>query len=241
KVGAGVSNAGGDIGRAVIHRFQQFRTQSFPEGVVYRWKILARECAGGLGAHAIQMQALRAKIELQVFSRIIGMRQQKIVPADAVIHERLSGQLLAQQVGQLIAQLERGRARVGRRLQTRAQGRADSQNSRRRALIKRTAVGIVVWNLIPQESGSEFSHSSRFGAVTLISFADLQRFEGEDERRIGGFKIQIEIPHVKALREIAGLLELARTIPLDLADMSSDVEIDFEVTEKTWEFIHFGL
>src|SRR5262249_23937438 len=116
-------------------------------------------------------------IELEAFSRIIGMRQEKLVPTDAVIHERLGLSLLAQQRRQLVTQLERRRARVGRRLQSRAQGRADCQNSPLRAHIKRTPVGIVVWNLIPHESGSEFSHSSSFGAVTLILFADLQRFE----------------------------------------------------------------
>src|SRR5262249_44321465 len=140
-----------------------------------------------------------------------------------------------------IAQLERGRSGVGRRLQTRAQRRANSQNSRRRAHIKSAAVGVEVRNLIPQEPCSEFSHLSRFGAVTLILFADLPRFKGENERRIGGFKIHIEVPHEKPLREIAGLLELAWTIALDLADTSSDLDNGFEMIEKTWKFIHFRL
>ena len=166
----------------LTHWLREFHAQRLPDAIIHagdrgRKNILAREGPGLSGARPIETQVLRAKIELPVFVGAIRLRHQELVPADPQLHSRRSLHCLAYQSRQRRAESLGRVTRVGRRFQTRAQSRIYGQESWSRELVKRAARVIVTGDLIPQNSGPEFSYLFDLSAVTFISFADFQRFE----------------------------------------------------------------
>src|SRR5439155_4264440 len=105
--------------------------------------------------------------------------------------------------------------------------------------MKRTSLVVVARDLIPQESRSEFSYFFDYGAVALISFANFQRLEAHQVRRIRGLISKPKIPEGKALRIVAVLLELSGAVSFDLYALSGKVETTFEVAKESFRCYGF--
>src|SRR4051812_38281530 len=103
--------------------------------------------------------------------------------------------------------------------------------------MKGATSAIELWNLIPQDTCSEFSYSAHFGTGAHVALADLQPFEIQEERCVRRSKVYFEITQRERLRNLTVLLKLAGLVSLDRAELSPDIESAFDALPQADLFL----